>query len=532
MNFLRHILKRFAMPTPWKNQGLGLIVLLVLIGLAMIYVPGWVAGIIREGNDLGTVGKWIYFSIVGLGAAILLGLAGWGIWKLVHAKIRKDHRREMRSRSPHELTADQRRSELQENLDSINDLRDEMSDGDFRDLIDPMIDRIEAKLEGGNLEIIAFGTISSGKSSLLNALAGRDAFSTDVVGGTTVRRNQVEWPGNNKIQLIDTPGLGEVDGSLHQEIATHSAEDADVVLLVVDGPLRHSEFELLELLAKMDKRVLICLNKEDWFTDSDKAKLLQQITQQTKDLVQAEDILSVRSRTTKRRRIRVLPDNTEIEEEVEVPLSIETLARRMLQVVKKDGTDLLLANLLMQSRGLVEKARLEVEAAIDRQANQLINRYMWASGGAGALANPLPVPMVDLAAGVAISTKMVIDLAKVYRQDVDLDVAVNLLGQLGKQLIGYLGVQMAAPIVTMAFASLLKTVPGIGTIPGMLLNGIVMAIVTRWIGNVFMIYFKNGMQEPEGGLAGLARREWAKVTNTENLRKLVQEARERYVERK
>ena len=520
------------MPKPWSNQGLGLIVLLILVGLAMIYVPGWVAGIIREGKDLGTTGQVVYYTTVGTGGAILLGLASWGIWSLVIAKIRKEHRREMRSRNPSELSTDQRRSELQDNLTSISDLTGDIADGDFRDQVDPMIDRIEAKLDGGNLEIIAFGTISSGKSSLLNALAGRDAFSMDVVGGTTVRRNQVEWPGNNKVQLIDTPGLGEVDGGQHQEIATETAKDADIVLLVVDGPLRHSEFELLQLLARMEKRVLVCLNKEDWFTDSDRAKLLQQITQQTKEMVQADDILSVRSRVTKRRRIRVLPDGTEVEEEVDVPLSIEPLARRMMQVIKKDGTDLLLANLLLQSRGLVEKARHEVEASIDRQANQLINRYMWASGGASALANPLPVPMVDLAAGVAISTKMVIDLAKIYRQDVDLDVAVSLLGQLGKQLLGYLGVQMAAPIITMAIGTMLKTVPGLGTIPGMLLNGIVMALITRWIGNVFMVYFKNGMQEPEGGLAGLARREWDKVTNTETLRKLVQEARDRYVQRK
>ncbi|WP_158545348.1 YcjF family protein [Bremerella cremea] len=518
------------MPQPWKNQGLGLVVLLVLVGAGLIYVPSWVASIIREGNELGPVGKWVYFSIVGIGSILVLGTFGYLLWTLYVAKLRKEKRREIRNRSPHELSSDERRNELEENLRNISDLQGEMFDGDFRDQVDPMIDRIEAKLEGGHLEIIAFGTISSGKSSLLNALAGRDTFSTDIVGGTTVRRNQVEWPGNNNVQLIDTPGLGEVDGALHQEIATDSAQDADIVLLVVDGPLRHSEFQLLELLAKMDKRVLICLNKEDWFTDSDKAKLLQQITQQTKDFIEPEDILSVRSRMTKRRRIRVLPDGQEIDEEVDVPLSIEPLARRMMQVIKKDGTDLLLANLLMQSRGLVEKARKEVEASIDRQANQLINRYMWAAGGTGALTSPLPV--VDIAAGVAISTKMVVDLAKIYRQDVDLDVAVSLLGQLGKQLLGFLGVQLAAPIITMAVASLLKSVPGLGTITGGALQGIVMALVTRWIGNVFMVYFKHGMQEPEGGLAALARREWANVTDTQYLRKLVQEARQRYAERK
>ena len=44
---------------------------------------------------------------------------------------------------------------------------------------------LEAKRESQQLEIVAFGTISSGKSSLLNALAGRPVFRTNVVGGTT-----------------------------------------------------------------------------------------------------------------------------------------------------------------------------------------------------------------------------------------------------------------------------------------------------------------------------------------------------------
>ncbi len=37
--------------------------------------------------------------------------------------------------------------------------------------------------------------VSSGKSSLLNALAGREMFRTDVRAGTTLARNEVPWPG-------------------------------------------------------------------------------------------------------------------------------------------------------------------------------------------------------------------------------------------------------------------------------------------------------------------------------------------------
>ncbi len=141
-----------------------------------------------------------------------------------------------------------------------------------------------------------------------------------------------------------------------------------------------------------------------------------------------------------------------------------------------------------------------------------------------------PFPVVDLAAGCAVSTKMVVDLARVYRQDVDLDVAVNLLGQQGKNLLAVLGTSAATPVVAMVVASMLKTVPGIGTVAGGLLQGTVQALVTRWIGAVFMAYFKDEMREPPGGMTALARREWERVTSVVELRKLVQTARSRTTE--
>jgi uncharacterized protein (DUF697 family) len=181
-----------------------------------------------------------------------------------------------------------------------------------------------------------------------------------------------------------------------------------------------------------------------------------------------------------------------------------------------------LANLLLQSRGLYDDARKRVEAALDKRAWEIVDRYMWGAGGAAALS---PLPIVDLAAGGAISIKMVVELARVYRQEMDLEAAVNLVGQLGKNLIGILGVSAATPAVTSAVASLLKTVPGAGTIAGGALQGLVQAVITRWIGAVFIVYFKNEMQQPEGGLASLARREWHRVTRADELRKLLKSAR-------
>jgi len=508
------------------STGLLLTVVLAFAGFLLISVPSWLASNVEAVANIGP--SWlvyVYVAVVGSGALLLLGASGTICWRLWSRTRAKRQRRVERNRSPSQLSRAQQEQEVAENLATAADLKVDLHDADeMRKQLAPLAKKIEEKRQSQSLEIVAFGAISSGKSSLLNALAGRDVFQTDARGGTTVRRNEIPWPGIDKVLLVDTPGLGEIDGAQRGSASADAAKDADLVLVVADGPLREWEFELLQRLGEMEKRVLICLNKEDWYNQRDRRALVGQIREQVKEFVRPDDIVAVRSRTTLRERVRVLADGSEIDEEVEVPIDIAPLAERMMGIVSCDGRDLLLGNLLLQSRGLVDEARQRVQDALDRKARALVDNYMWGAGGAAALS---PFPVLDLVAGCAISTKMVVDLGHVYRQEVDLNTAVTLLGQLGKNLLAILGASAATPAVASVIASLLKTVPGAGTIAGGMLQGVVQALITRWIGGVFIVYFKNEMQQPEGGLTGLARREWERVTTINSLRRLVQSARKK-----
>ena len=121
---------------------------------------------------------------------------------------------------------------------------------------------------------------------------------------------------------------------------------------------------------------------------------------------------------------------------------------------------------------------------------------------------------------------MVVDLGRVYRQEMDFDTAVALLGQLGKNLISILGVSAATPLVATGMASMLKAVPGFGTIAGGVLQGIVQSLVTRWIGGIFVAYYQDELlRENKTALSSLARREWEKLTTLSELRRFVSEAR-------
>jgi uncharacterized protein (DUF697 family)/GTPase SAR1 family protein len=505
-------------------HGLLLLMMLAFGGFLLVYIPPQLVAQYRAVAELGQVWVYIYFGVVGTGAAILLGCSVWIVWKLWRSGRRKRQKREQHSKSPRQLTLEQRQQEIEENLAAIGGLQaDAAVSDDVRRELQPLVRKVEEKREAHKLEIVAFGTISSGKSSLLNALAGQEIFPSDARGGTTLRRRETPWPGMDKVTLVDTPGLGEVDGTERAAISADAAQDADLVLLTVDGPLRESEYDLLARLGQMEKRVLVCLNKEDWYDDRDRERLLGQLREQVKEFVAGEDVVAVRSRPVTRPRVRLLADGSENQEQVPISPEISALADRMLKVVRGEGESLLLANLLLQSRGLVDEAKRRVREALDRRAWQTVDRYAWGAGGAVALS---PFPLVDLAAGCAISSKMVVDLARIYRQDIDTQSAVKLLGELGKNLIAILGLSAATPAVAAVVGSLLKTVPGVGTIAGGLLQGTVQALVTRWIGGVFLEYFRHEMQFPQGGLTGTARREWERVTSLEELRKLVTTARD------
>jgi uncharacterized protein len=513
------------MPRLPTANGVFLVVLAAAIGVLLVDVPPSLVTQYERVKPLGPPYTYLYWGMVGTGAAILLLLSGGIVWNLWQATRGKALRRARAAKDPSRLSAAEKQREVVDNLTTVEDLQrtSELPDEVQRQLR-ALVARVEEKQAGQKLEIVAFGTISSGKSSLLNALAGRDAFQTDPRGGTTRERLEIPWPGDDRVLLVDTPGLGEVEGAERVAVASQAARDADLVLLVVDGPLRQSEHQLVARLGEMEKRILVCLNKADWYDDEEKSALLGQIASQVRGVVEPNDVIAVRSQPTVRARVRVLAGGGEQEEQVPVPADIGPLARRMLDVVRTGGRALLLANLLLRSRGLVEDAHRFVEEALDQKARDVVDRYTWACGAAAALS---PLPLLDLFASSAMTVKMVIDLARVYRQELDFDIAVNLLGQLGKNMIAILGVNAAAPAVTAALASLLKTVPIAGTIAGGALQGLVQALVTRWIGLVFIGYLKAEMKMPPEGLANLARREWQRLTSPGELVKFIQAAREK-----
>src|SRR5690606_23857157 len=99
------------------------------------------------------------------------------------------------------------------------------------------------KIEHGQLHVAVFGRVSVGKSSVLNALLGEQAFDVGVLHGTTQRATRLDWESFDGagVQLIDTPGINELSGEERERLAVEVAGRSDLVLFVVDADMTSIE---------------------------------------------------------------------------------------------------------------------------------------------------------------------------------------------------------------------------------------------------------------------------------------------------
>ena len=99
------------------------------------------------------------------------------------------------------------------------------------------------------LQIAFFGATNSGKSTLVNALAGQDVSLVSEVPGTTTDpvRKRMELPGLGACVLVDTAGYGD-EGELgaRREALTRAVIDGtDVAVLLPSGHPADARWEAL-----------------------------------------------------------------------------------------------------------------------------------------------------------------------------------------------------------------------------------------------------------------------------------------------
>lgn len=136
--------------------------------------------------------------------------------------------------------------------------------GELKKLIDSA-DNGKMLKDGINTVIV--GKPNVGKSSLLNLLVGEEKAIVTSVAGTTrdVLEESIRLNGVG-LNIIDTAGIRNTEDEVEKigvEKARKYAEDADLVIYVVDAScaLDENDEEIMEMIA--DKKVIVLLNKSD-----------------------------------------------------------------------------------------------------------------------------------------------------------------------------------------------------------------------------------------------------------------------------
>lgn len=485
--------------------GGGIVMLIMMLWLAVTLAQIY-ASIAPTSPMLAAVLVWAIVSLcVGLIAVVLYAVLG----------LRRTSARKRQRRS--QIYVPAASSEAAGfSLDAIQQQVQGIEDQIAQEALLERSQEIEAQLARGDLTVVVFGTGSAGKTSLVNAVLGRIAGQVGASMGTTqvFQAYKLRLKGLQRtIQLIDTPGILEVgvQGSERETQARRLATEAVMLLFVVDGDLRQSEYQLLRSLLDMGKRVLIVLNKTDLYPPDDREALLQRLYEYGQDRLSPDDVVAIAANPT--------PVQLDTGETVQPEPNIVPLLRRMATILRTEGEDLIADNILLQSQRLTEETRRILTEQRRRQAEKVVDRFQWV--GAGILA-VTPLPGVDLLAAAAVNAQMVVELGKIYGCDLDLESGKELAVSLAKTMIG-LGVLKGAIEI---FSLALQTNAGTFVI-GRAIQGITTAYLTRIAGKSFIEYFENDQDWGDGGMSEVVQEQFQLNRRDEFIRLFVKEAVDR-----
>ncbi len=151
--------------------------------------------------------------------------------------------------------------------------------GELKKLIDSA-DNGKMLKDGINTVIV--GKPNVGKSSLLNLLVGEEKAIVTSVAGTTrdVLEESIRLNGVG-LNIIDTAGIRNTEDEVEKigvEKARKYAEDADLVIYVVDAScaLDENDEEIMEMIA--DKKVIVLLNKSDLEQVVNEDRIIKKLT--------------------------------------------------------------------------------------------------------------------------------------------------------------------------------------------------------------------------------------------------------------
>lgn len=424
-----------------------------------------------------------------------LGWLGWTTWQGQQSPRQGRGASSKAGSKVLPMAFDSKREAAGEHLDSIGRQLELVQDQVMRQALEGERRQVAAELERGDLVVVVFGTGSSGKTSLIRALLGEMVGSVEPAMGSTRASRTYRLPMavlSRGVRLVDTPGVLEsgAQGQQREDMARRKAVQADLLLFVVDGDLRDSELRMVQLLVSLGKRLLLVLNKCDLLGQHQEQRLLQVLRQRCAPRLPPEDVIAASSAPP---RLRPAPAPPPVPE-------VAALLRRLAQVLRLEGDELMADNILLQSRHLSVDTEAVLTNQRERASRIVIERYAWIGGGIIALT---PLPGLDLLGAAAVNVQMVLELGRIHGVKLGQDQGRELALAVGRTMTGLGLVKGGTMLLTAALSTAWPAL-----VVAKALQGVSAAWLTRVAGASLMEYFSRNQDWGDGGMAAAIRKHY------------------------
>ena len=326
------------------------------------------------------------------------------------------------------------------------------------------LERMLDKLERQVIQIAVFGMVGRGKSSLLNALLGQEIFETGPTHGVTQTVQSADWSvtreavdgasdilrvalpgsGHSSIELIDTPGIDEVDGETRELLARELAKQADLILFVIAGDITNIEFQALSELRQASKPILLVFNKIDQYPQADRQAIYEKIRdERVRELLSPDEIVMAAASPLIAQAVR-RPDGQISAQLSRADAQVSELKLRILEILHREGKSLVALNTMLYADDINEQVVQRKMAIRDRSADQIIWNTVMTKAVAIALN---PVTVLDIFTSAIIDGTMIYTLSRLYGITMTQQGAVELLQKIlismgsvtATELLGILG---------------------------------------------------------------------------------------------
>ncbi|MBV9688822.1 MAG: 50S ribosome-binding GTPase [Ktedonobacteraceae bacterium] len=295
----------------------------------------------------------------------------------------------------------------------------------------------EEVLRGLNNTVVIVGQPNTGKSTLFNKLKGEVLSPVSAEAGTTRSLIRTDF---GPFTLIDTPGI-DSPAEL-SDITQSGLQQASVIVLLIDGSkeLQAKDKELYEVVSKLEKPVIIAVNKVDVL----KGK-------------QGGDRLA-----------------SEIAAMLDVPGVIPISAKTGLNVVEE-----LIPGVIEAS----PEAALVIGRELPYFRRQAARRIIRNAALLSLAAGIEPIPLVDIPILLGLQVRLVLRIAALYGESMNSAETMKHARELMATMVGGLGMRYLAEQAA-------KAVPFGGDI----VAGAIAGAATWSIGEVALEYYEGGKQ--------------------------------------